>query len=175
MNIIDNISSYVWSLPLAHKSDALNMLCAWHCVVKNQTNDKIKIIITDNSELNSQTMATWCKLQGIDHQLTVLYTSAHNGQAERLHCTILGKACMMQLSCNVPADLWDEFCSTSAYLMNLTASSLINGRTLHELWFGKIPSLSHLWEIGCQAFALIQTNNLKIFQGGGWCSGSPPA
>ena len=26
-----------------------------------------------------------------------------------------------------------------------------------------MPSLSHLWEIGCQAFALIQTNNPKIY------------
>jgi hypothetical protein len=26
-----------------------------------------------------------------------------------------------------------------------------------------VPSLSHLWEIGCQAFALIQTNNPKIY------------
>jgi hypothetical protein len=27
MNIIDDFSSYIWSLPLAQKSDALNMLC----------------------------------------------------------------------------------------------------------------------------------------------------
>ena len=29
---------------------------------------------------------------------------------------------------------------------------------------GSLPSLSHLWEIGCHAFALIQTHNPKNFQ-----------
>ena len=70
----------------------------------------------------------------------------------------------MRLACNAPADLWDEFSATSAYLTNFTASSSINGRTPYELWFGEKPSLSHLREIACRAFALIQTNNPKLFQ-----------
>ena len=32
------------------------------------------------------------------------------------------------------------------------------------MWFGQSPSLSHLCEIGCRAFALIQTYNPKIYQ-----------
>ena len=32
------------------------------------------------------------------------------------------------------------------------------------MWFGRRPSLSHLREIGCRAFALIQTHNQKIYQ-----------
>jgi hypothetical protein len=32
----------------------------------------------------------------------------------------------------------------------------------YELWYGRKPSLSHLREIGCRAFALIPTNNPKI-------------
>jgi len=35
---------------------------------------------------------------------------------------------------------------------------------LYEAWTGHIPSLSHLQEIGCHAFALIQTHNPKIYQ-----------
>ncbi len=31
------------------------------------------------------------------------------------------------------------------------------------MWTSRIPSLSHLCEIGCRAFALIQTNNPKIY------------
>ena len=164
MNVIDDYSSYVWSIPLSRKSDAVNALQTWHRAVENQTNDKLKIIVTDNGELASQRMTTWCKLHGIEHRLTAPYTSAQNGRAERLHRTILGKARAMRLSCNAPAELWDEFCATSAYLTNFTASSSNEGKTPYELWFGDRPSLSHLREIGCRAFALIQTNNPKIFQ-----------
>ena len=164
MNIIDDFSSYVWSLPLQHKSDAINVLQAWHHTVERQTGEKLKIITTDNGELVSNSMTAWCRLHGIDHQLTTPYTSAQNSRAERLHHTILGKARAMRLACNAPADLWDEFSATSAYLTNFTASSSINGRTPYELWFGEKPSLTHLREIGCKAFALIQTNNPKLFQ-----------
>jgi len=164
MNVIDNFSSYVWSLPLKSKSDAVNVLRAWHHAVERQTREKLKIIVTDNGELVSNTTTAWCQLHGIDHQLTAPYTSAQNGRAECLHRTILGKARAMRLSCNAPAPFWDEFCATSAYLTNFTASSSLHGKTPYELWFGHMPSLSHLREIGCRAFALIQTHNPKIFQ-----------
>ncbi len=70
----------------------------------------------------------------------------------------------MRLACNAPAHLWDEFCATAAYLTNLTMSSSANGTTPHEKWFGTVPSLSHLHEIGCRAFSLIQTHNPKLFR-----------
>src|SRR5258707_10805890 len=69
----------------------------------------------------------------------------------------------MRLACNAPAHLWDEFCATAAYLTNLTMSSSANGTTPHEKWFGTVPLLSHLHEIGCHAFSLIQTHNPKLF------------
>ena len=164
MNVIDDFSSYVWSLPLKRKSDAATILRGWHRAVENQSNHKLKILVTDNGELVSQSMADWCTSLGIDHQRTAPYTSAQNGRAERLHRTILNKARAMRLACNAPASLWDEFCATAAYLMNLTGSSSIDGKTPHELWFGRSPSLSHLREIGCRAFSLIQTHNPKLYR-----------
>ena len=69
----------------------------------------------------------------------------------------------MHLSCNTPALFWDEFCTISAYLSNLTSSSSLNGKTPYKSWTGHIPSLLHLCEIGCRAFALIQMHNPKIY------------
>src|SRR5260370_41799690 len=68
----------------------------------------------------------------------------------------------MRLACNAPAHLWDEFCATAAYVTNLTMSSSANGTTPYEKWFGTVASLSHLCEIGCRAFSLIQTHNTKL-------------
>jgi hypothetical protein len=60
--------------------------------------------------------------------------------------------------------MWDKFCATAAYLTNLTASTSFGSKTPYELWFSHVPSLSHLREIGCCAFALIQTNNPNIYR-----------
>ena len=164
MNIIDDFSSYIWSLPLRTKDEAATILQQWHHAIKNQSGNCLKILITDNSELVSKAVQAWCAQHGINHQLTALYTSTHNGRVEHLHRTILGKARAMQLACNAPTNLWDKFCATAAYLTTLTSSRILNGKTPFELWFGRCPSLSHLHEISCRAFSLIPTNNPKIFQ-----------
>ena len=92
MNVIDDFSSYVWSLPLVRKSEAVNILWAWHHAVENQTGDKLKIVVTDNGKFLLHMMTAWCTLHGIKHQLTAPYTSTHNSRAERLCHTILKKA-----------------------------------------------------------------------------------
>ncbi|THU75662.1 hypothetical protein K435DRAFT_615338, partial [Dendrothele bispora CBS 962.96] len=55
-----------------------------------------------------------------------------------------------------PNYLWDEVYLTASYLQSLTTTKSLNGKTPAELWNGKKPDLSHLREIGCQAFVLIK-------------------
>ena len=69
----------------------------------------------------------------------------------------------MCLACNAPGSFWDEFFQTAAYLTNLTAATSNLRRTPYELWFGRIPSLSHLCEIGCRAFSLEHPSLSKIY------------
>jgi len=70
----------------------------------------------------------------------------------------------MRLACNAPTSLWDEFCAMAAYLTSLIAMSSLNRKTPFELWFRHPPSLSHLREIRCRAFALVLTYNPKLLQ-----------
>jgi len=163
MNLIDDFSGYVWAIPLRSKSEACPALQIWHKAVTVQTEDTLRILITDNGELVSKSTQTWCQTHGIDHQTTAPYTSAQNGRVERLHRTINEKARTMRLACNAPGFLWDEFFLTAAYLTSLTAATSNRGRTPFELWFGRTPSLSHLREIGCRAFALTQPSPSKIY------------
>jgi Reverse transcriptase (RNA-dependent DNA polymerase) len=120
-------------------------------------------MITDNGELVSNVISDWCSSHGIDHQRTAPHTSLQNGRAERLHRTIMCRARTMRLACDAPPNMWDEFCATAAYLTNLTATSSLNGKTPFEFWHGRRPSLSHLQEIGCRAFALIH-DQPKVFR-----------
>ena len=162
MNVIDDYTSYVWSLPLRNKSDAIVVLQGWHAAVQNQSGHRLTYLITDNGELSSHSMTVFCSRNGITHLFTAPYTSAHNGRAERLHRTLHEKARTMRLACNAPQSMWDEFCATAAFLTNLSASSSLHGRTPYERWFNRLPSLSHLREIGCRAYALVQSHNPKL-------------
>ena len=163
MNLIDDFSGYVWTLPLRSKADAFRTFQIWHKAVTVQSGELLKILVSDNGELVSKSMEDWCQLHGVNHQRTAPYTSAHNGRAECLHRTILGKARTMRIACNAPGFLWDKFCATAAYLTTLTAATANLGRTPYELWFGHKPSLSHLREIGCRAFALQLPPPSKIY------------
>jgi len=92
MNLIDDFSSYVWSIPLCAKKEACATIQIWHKAVTTQTSDTLSILVTDNGELVSNDMHDWCNTEGINHHLTAPYTSAQNGRAEHLHRMLLGKA-----------------------------------------------------------------------------------
>jgi hypothetical protein len=56
MDIIDDFSSYAWSIPLAAKSDAFPVLQAWEKAHELETNLKVGIYRSDNGELKSEAM-----------------------------------------------------------------------------------------------------------------------
>jgi transposase InsO family protein len=105
MNLIDDFSSYIWSLPLRNKAEATLVLQHWHKHVTTQFDRPLKILVTNNGELMSNTMMSWCLSNGINHLVTAPYMSAQNGHAERVHWMILRKARAMWLACNAPPSL----------------------------------------------------------------------
>src|ERR1700722_4725513 len=60
MNIVDDFSGYVWSIPLRSKDEAAPALQDWHRVVENRSGERLKILVTDNGELVSRLMTDWC-------------------------------------------------------------------------------------------------------------------
>ena len=70
----------------------------------------------------------------------------------------------MRSTCDMPPNRWDEFIVTVCYLTNRTPIKSQNSHTPYECWYSTKPDLSHLHEIGCQAFVLIQNfHNSKVF------------
>jgi len=65
MNIIDNFSSYVWSTPLRLKSEAVTVLQAWQQAVENQSDERLKYLVSDGGELVTDEMNAWCSARGI--------------------------------------------------------------------------------------------------------------
>jgi hypothetical protein len=104
MSVIDYHSGYVWSSPLKTILEALSILRGWHRTVENQSGHKLKILVTDNGELvsNSMTAHAWCA----DHGSLYL--------RPKRSCRAPPPRRSMRLACSAPASLWDEFCATAA-------------------------------------------------------------
>jgi hypothetical protein len=164
MDIIDDCSSFHWSIPLPSKDTAFLQLKAWQLSVEAETGQKVGIYRVDNGELKSKSMKEWLETCGIQQQFTAPYTSAHIGRVERLHRTIANKARAMRLQIDLPPNCWDEMMVTACYLSVRTPSRSARGHTPYELYYGHQPNLAHLREIGSRAFVLIQNhNNPKIY------------
>jgi len=164
MSIIDDYSSYIWAIPLKAKDDAFPALSAWKELTEAETGEKVGIIQVDHGELDSSKTQAWCNTNGITLCFTAPYSSAMNGHVERVHRTVANKGRAMRADSGLPANLWDQFWVTAAYLHARTSSRLLNHKTPFELFYLRKPDLNHLREIGCKAFVFIlNKHNPKIY------------
>ena len=79
MDIVDDFTSQLWSIPLKNKDDSFLELQAWEQARQSETNQKVGMYITDQGELKSDKMREWLKSHGTDQCFTSPYTSSHIG------------------------------------------------------------------------------------------------
>ena len=60
----------------------------------------------------------------------------------------------------LPPNLWGECVLTAVYLKNRTPTKVLDNKTPYEVWNKRKLNLSHLREIGCKAFVLIQAQHV---------------
>ncbi len=83
MNLVNDYTSWGWSIPLAKKNDAYTELVAWELAREKEIPGlKIGKYCTDNGELKSAEMEAWLKSRGTAHEFTIPYTSAHIWRVE---------------------------------------------------------------------------------------------
>ncbi|OBZ67852.1 Retrovirus-related Pol polyprotein from transposon TNT 1-94 [Grifola frondosa] len=151
---------------MASKDKTASIVQNWVEARELETGECVQALQFDNGELVTAEVLSWAARKGIAIRRTAAYTSAHNGRVERLHRTLMSKSRTMRLASEVPDNRWDEFYLTANYLTIRTpTSSLPDSRTPYEAFYGSKPDLSHLREIGCKAFVLIQNrHNPKIYE-----------
>jgi transposase InsO family protein len=165
LNFIDDHSRQTWTYLLAKKSDALNAFTEWQTLVERQSGCTVKKFITDNGrEYTSKLYEKYLLSHGIQHLLTAPYSSAENGVVERSHRTLMSRERSIRSDANLPPSLWGECILTAVYLKNRMPTKALEDKTPYEVWTGHKPDLSHLREIGCRAFILIQNRHVaKIY------------
>ena len=114
------------------------MLTQQHCAA-------IKVLHSDRGgEYLSEVFDQHLKSAGTARRLTVHNTPQLNGVAERLNRTLVERIRAFTHSSGLPKFLWGEALRHATWLKNRTATRALDGRTLYQALFGRIPDLSAL-------------------------------
>ena len=152
LTIVDDCSRAVWIYLLRDKKEAPQMLINFFTLVERQYQKWVKAVRSDNGT-EFLCLKQYFQQHGIIHQTSCTGTPQQNGRVERKHCHILNVARALRFQGNLPLRFWGECILTAGYLLNLTPSSVLNGKTPYEVITGKQPPYDHLRVFGCLCFA----------------------
>ncbi|XP_071740258.1 uncharacterized protein [Rutidosis leptorrhynchoides] len=156
LTIVDDFSRAVWNFLFKTKEDTFDNIQSFVNLIKNQFNKTVKVITSDNgTEFVNNKMNNFIKLNGIVHQTSCAYTPQQNGIAERKHRHLLNVARALMFQWGLPLNMWSDYILIACYLINMTPSSVLSGKTPYECVFKKDPSLSHLRCFGCLCYATV--------------------
>ena len=113
---------------------------------------KTKILRSDNApELIAGTLAAFCKENGIHQEMSVPYTPAQNGKAERMNRTVLTRARTTLDASGLPMQLWGEVISTAVHSCNRLCTAG-QTKTPYELFLGHVPDISYMEPFGTLSY-----------------------
>lgn len=143
------------------KDEAFDKFVVWKMIVENQSEKKVKKLITDNGlEYCNHYFDKFCRDEGIVRHRTCTYTPQQNGIAERLNHTIMDKVRSILSESGLDQTFWAEAASTAVYLINKSPSTAIEFDLPEEKWTSALPDLSGLKKFGCLAY--VHTDQGKL-------------
>ena len=145
VSVIDDFSRNKWIYFLRKKFEVFDRFKEFKTLVENQTEKKIKVLRTNNGgEFCKKEFEEFYKKCGIAQQKNTLYTPQKNGVKKRMNRTLMEKARSMLSGTRLGQEFCAKAVETAWYLVNRSPSLALEDKTLHEVWTGKKPSLSHL-------------------------------
>ncbi|UYV60448.1 hypothetical protein LAZ67_1001175 [Cordylochernes scorpioides] len=151
----DDYSRYTKTYLLKGKDEAYEKIKDYVISAHTEFGKNIQTIRTDNGrEYGNRQVEDFLNQSGIKHQLTVPYSPAQNGVAERKNRSLMEMTRCMLFDSGLPQSLWAEAVTTANYLHNRIPSKATD-KTPFELWTNRKPSLKHIKRFGCKAFAYI--------------------
>ncbi|UYV75014.1 hypothetical protein LAZ67_12002096, partial [Cordylochernes scorpioides] len=151
----DDYSRYTKTYLLKGKDEAYEKIKDYVISAHTEFGKNIQTIRTDNGrEYVNRQVEEFLNQSGIKHQLTVPYSPAQNGVAERKNRSLMEMTRCIMFDSGLPQSLWAEAVTTANYLHNRIPSKA-SDKTPFELWTNRKPSLKHLKRFGCKAFAYI--------------------
>lgn len=155
LTLIDDYSRFTVVRLLKSKDEVPDAIKDYIAVMSTRFGKKPMILRTDNGkEYMSLEMSDYLRKEGIQHQLTVVYTPQQNGVAERRNRSLTESAKCMLLDAGLDNRFWGEAVLTATYLQNRMIGRSVN-KTPVELFTGEMPDISHIRIFGSKAYSLV--------------------
>ena len=147
------------SLLKVHASQAFKIF-----KVQAEKEKELKIICLkthNGGEFTSKEFISFCSEHKIERHFSTPYTPQQNGVVVRKNRTILDMTRAMLKNKNLPKVFWGEAVSTAAYLLNGAPTKSLEGKTPHEGWTRRKPSVEHLKAFGGIVFVKTLGKSLR--------------
>ncbi|CAI5991353.1 unnamed protein product [Closterium sp. NIES-65] len=158
LTIVDVYTRMTWVYVLAKKSDVAETLKAdWFPMVERQQDRLVKSIRTDRGgEFLRKEFGLWLKKNGIRHSLTMPYSPAMNGIAERANCTITEAARGLLIEAGLPDYFWPDAVRSACVAKNRALTHVGADKWVPYVeWLGRKPKVDMLRVFGCMCMALV--------------------
>jgi len=171
--ITDRNTNFTWDYYFQNRKDESLLLMLQNLVQMLWTrfDVKLRVLEADNELRKGSLTRTWLNQQAIQVEESAPRTQQQNGSGERSGGVVKEKARLLILDSNLPRELWPEMVRTAVYLLNRTPKQRLAWKTPYESFFSAIPTsnaenehrpkMAHLRVIGCKAFALTESAQLK--------------
>ncbi|CAI7924023.1 unnamed protein product, partial [Closterium sp. NIES-54] len=161
LTIVDVYTRMTWVYVLSKKSDvAETVKTDWLPMVERQQDRLVKAICTDRGgEFMSKEFSLWLKKNGIRHSLTMPYSLAMNGIAERANRTITETARGLLIEAGLPDYFWPDAVRSACVAKNRVLTHVGADKWVPYVeWIGRKPKVDMLWVFGCMCMALVPTH-----------------
>ncbi|CAI7773440.1 unnamed protein product [Closterium sp. NIES-54] len=158
LTIVDVYTWMTWVYVLSKKTDvAETVKTDWLPMVERQQDRLVKAIRTDRGgEFRSKEFSLWLKKNGIRHSLTMPYSPAMNGIAERANRTITETARGLLIEAGLPKYFWPDAVRSACVAKNRALTHVGADKwVLYVEWIGRKPKLDMLRVFGCMCMALV--------------------
>ncbi|CAI7811573.1 unnamed protein product [Closterium sp. NIES-54] len=158
LNIVDVYTRMTWVYVLSNKSDVAGTVKTdWLPMVERQQDRLVKAIRTDRGgEFLSKEFSLWLKKNGIRHSLTMPYSPAMNGIAERANRTITETACGLLIEAGLPNYFWPDAVRSANVAKNRALTHVGADKWVPYVeWIGRNPKVDMLRVFGCMCMTLV--------------------
>ncbi|CAI7784169.1 unnamed protein product [Closterium sp. NIES-53] len=158
LTIVDVYTRMTWVYVLSKKSDvAETVKTDWLPMVERQQDRLVKAIRTDRGgEFLSKEFSLWLKKNDIRHSLTMPYSPAMNGIAERANRTITETARGLLIEAGLPDYFWPDAVRSACVAKNRALTHVGADKWVPYVeWIGRKPKVDMLRMFGCMCMALV--------------------
>ncbi|CAI7751775.1 unnamed protein product [Closterium sp. NIES-53] len=158
LTIVDVYTRMTWVYVMSKKSDvAETVKTDWLPMVERQQDRLVKSIRTDRGgEFLSKEFSLWLKNNGIRDSLTMPYSPAMNGIAERANRTITETARGLLIEAGLPDYFWPDAVRSACVAKNRALTHVGADKWVPYVeWIGRKPKVDMLRVSGCMCMALV--------------------